>query len=232
MRFARTTTTTGEPSAIVLALKAGQFVSKIKTLQDKKRLSYEHDRRNTYGENQKSSRKNIPRSKQLSHQDERRSVRQALIAAQGDITEDVADEAQSQALQKGSIKKLNAFRKSADRPLGKSSSVDCAGRRAEMIIIRKRIGAGEAIGRSVGRFIGRSRARRTAGFPPLRIRATHIPARRQESVLLPPQQASPPDHDLRSPKPNMLPQSAQKFEYACQPTCTKVNEVVRKIGLL
>jgi len=143
VRFARTGTTTGEPSAIVLALKAGQFVSKIKTLQDKKRLSYEHDRRNTYGENQKSSRKNIPRSKQLSHQDERRSVRQALIAAQGDITEDVADEAQSQALQKGRIKKLNAFRKSADRPLGKSSSVDCAGRRAEIIIIRKRIGAGE-----------------------------------------------------------------------------------------
>jgi hypothetical protein len=58
-------------------------VSKVKTPQQKKRLSYQHDRRNTYGENQKSSRKNIPRSKQLSHQDERRSVRQALIAAQG-----------------------------------------------------------------------------------------------------------------------------------------------------
>jgi hypothetical protein len=98
-------------------------VSKVKTPQEKKRLSYEHDRRNTYGENQKSSRKNIPRSKQLSHQDERRTVRQALIPAQGaqgggGVADEVADEAQSQALRKGRMKKLKAFRKSPDRPLG------------------------------------------------------------------------------------------------------------------
>jgi hypothetical protein len=95
-----------------------QSVSKVKTPQEKKRLSYGHDRRNTYGENQKSSRKNIPRSKQLSHQDERRAVRQALIPAHGSIADEVADDAQSQALRKGRIKKLNAFRKSPDRPLG------------------------------------------------------------------------------------------------------------------
>ena len=93
-------------------------MSKIKTPQQKKRQSYEHDRRNTYGENQKSSRKNIPRSKQRSHQDERRSVRQVLVVAQGGILEEAADEAQSQALRKGRIKKLKAFRKSQDRPLG------------------------------------------------------------------------------------------------------------------
>jgi len=93
-------------------------VSKVKTPQDKKRQSYKNDRRNTYGENQKSSRKNIPRSKQLSHQDERRSVRQVLIAAQGSIEEEVADNAQSQALGKGRMKKLKAFRKSPDQPLG------------------------------------------------------------------------------------------------------------------
>jgi hypothetical protein len=93
-------------------------LSTIKTPQDKKRQSYQHDRRNTYGENQKSSRKNIPRSKQRSHQDERRSVRQVLGAAQGDIASEVADEAQSQALVKGRMKKLQAFRKSPDRPLG------------------------------------------------------------------------------------------------------------------
>ncbi|MHC2522796.1 hypothetical protein [Bradyrhizobium diazoefficiens] len=56
-------------------------MSKVKTPREKKQLSYANDRRNTYGENQKSSRKNIPRSKQLSHQDERRAVRQTLIAA-------------------------------------------------------------------------------------------------------------------------------------------------------
>jgi hypothetical protein len=93
-------------------------VSKVKTPQQKKQLSYEHDRRNTHGENQKSSRKNIPRSKQRSHQDERRSVRQTLIATQSVPTEDVVDETQSQALKKGRIKKLQAFRKSPDRPLG------------------------------------------------------------------------------------------------------------------
>jgi hypothetical protein len=94
-------------------------LSKVKTPQDKKRQSYEHDRRNRYGENQKSSRKNIPRSKQRSHQDERRSVRQVLSSAQGSIASEVADEAQSQALIKGRMKKLNGFRKSPDRPLGK-----------------------------------------------------------------------------------------------------------------
>jgi hypothetical protein len=93
-------------------------VSKVKSPSDKKRQSYELDRRNTYGENQKSSRKNIPRSKQRSHQDERRSVRQVLVSAQGGVTGEVADEAQSQALIKGRIKKLKGFRKSPDTPLG------------------------------------------------------------------------------------------------------------------
>jgi hypothetical protein len=93
-------------------------LSKVKTPQDKKSQSYEHDRRNRYGENQKSSRKNIPRSKQRSHQDERRSIRQVLSSAQRSIAGEAADEAQSQALIKGRIKKLRGFRKSPDTPLG------------------------------------------------------------------------------------------------------------------
>ena len=93
-------------------------MSKAKTPQEKKRLSYEHDRRNTYGENHKSSRKNIPRSKQLSHQDERRAVRQARISTLGAVADEAADEAQSRALRTGRLKKLSAFRKSPDRPLG------------------------------------------------------------------------------------------------------------------
>jgi chorismate-pyruvate lyase len=102
-------------------------MSKVRTPQQKKRLSYEHDRRNTYGENQKSSRKNIPRSKQISHQEERRSVRQVLVAAQGGV----ADEAQSQVLRKGRMKKLKAFRKSPDRPLGEVIERRLHRRRAE-----------------------------------------------------------------------------------------------------
>jgi hypothetical protein len=93
-------------------------MSKVKTPQEKKRLSYKNDRRNTYGENQKSSRKNIPRSKQNSHQEERRSVRQALLVAEGNIADEASDEAQSQALRKGRLKKLRAFRKRPDESLG------------------------------------------------------------------------------------------------------------------
>ena len=93
-------------------------MSKVKTPQEKKQLSYAHDRRNTYGENQKSSRKNIPRSKQLSHQAERRTVRQSLVFAEGDVADEVADEAQSQVLRKGRMQRLWAFRKSPDTPLG------------------------------------------------------------------------------------------------------------------
>jgi hypothetical protein len=93
-------------------------VSKVKTPREKKRLSYELDRRNTYGENQKSSRKNIPRSKQVSHQAERRVVRQALIEAQGRVADECSDEAQSQVLRKGRLQRLWAFRKTPDTPLG------------------------------------------------------------------------------------------------------------------
>lgn len=49
-----------------------------KTPQEKKRLSYEHDRRNAYGENDKSSRKNIPRSKQRAAQAYRSKTKQLL----------------------------------------------------------------------------------------------------------------------------------------------------------
>jgi hypothetical protein len=106
-------------------------MSKVKTPQQKKRLSYAHDRRNTYGENQKSSRKNIPKSKQRSHQEERRSVRQVLVGAQGGVAEEAADEAQSQTLRTGRIKKLKAFRKSPDRPLGEVIERRVRRRRAE-----------------------------------------------------------------------------------------------------
>jgi len=107
-------------------------MSKLKTPQEKKRQSYEHDRRNTYGENQKSSRKNVPRSKQLSHQDERRSVRQVLIVAQGEFSSELADDAQSQTLVKSRMKKLKGFRKSADSPLGDVVKERLLRRRAEM----------------------------------------------------------------------------------------------------
>jgi len=53
------------------------------TPQEKKRLSYERDRRNAYGENDKASRKNIPRSKRLAVRSARRFVSLALVVVRG-----------------------------------------------------------------------------------------------------------------------------------------------------
>lgn len=53
-------------------------MSKIKNPGEKKRLSFKRDRRNTFGENSKSSRKNIAKGKQRRHMDERRGVAQIL----------------------------------------------------------------------------------------------------------------------------------------------------------
>ena len=94
-------------------------MSKVKSPDEKKKLSYARDRRNTYGENQKSSRKNIPRSKQIAHQEERRSARQILSSAQGEIDSDAVDRAQSETMTQSRIKRLNSFRKTPDTPLKK-----------------------------------------------------------------------------------------------------------------
>lgn len=51
--------------------------------QDKKRLSYARDRRNNYGENDKSSRRNIARSKRIPNRANRRLASTLLRAATG-----------------------------------------------------------------------------------------------------------------------------------------------------
>jgi hypothetical protein len=55
-----------------------------------KRLSYERDTRNTYGENSKSSRKNVRRRKRLVNRTNRRQQQLALVTVQGAVTEDDA----------------------------------------------------------------------------------------------------------------------------------------------
>ena len=60
-----------------------------KSPQEKKQLSYTKDRRNFYGENDKSSRKNIPRNKRNRHRSERQRGQQQLSAALGAVDEDV-----------------------------------------------------------------------------------------------------------------------------------------------
>jgi len=86
-----------------------------KTPQQKKRLALKKDRRNTYGENAKSSRKNIPRSKALSHRAARHGAKAGLTTlADGD---DANAETMESTLSQPRLQKGN-WRKTADTPLG------------------------------------------------------------------------------------------------------------------
>jgi len=72
----------------------GSFMNTVRNPEEKKRLSLARDRRNRYGENSKSSRKNIQRRKQLRHTDERRSAGEALGRLKGSVQEEEATEAE------------------------------------------------------------------------------------------------------------------------------------------
>ena len=86
-----------------------------RTPQEKKRLSLKKDRRNTYGENDKSSRKNIPLSKALSHRKVRHKAKDdlhKLATADEAKAETVESTLATARLQKG------WWRKWPDTPLG------------------------------------------------------------------------------------------------------------------
>jgi hypothetical protein len=70
-----------------------------RTPQEKKTLSLSKDRRNTYGENSKSSRKNIPLSKALAQRQVRHKANQELdaIASRDDERVDVTESTLSKA---------------------------------------------------------------------------------------------------------------------------------------
>jgi hypothetical protein len=82
--------------------------------QEKKALSYARDRRNVYGENDKSSRKNIPRRKRLVNKANRHAALQALAAAAGPADPELAELAEIRLL--GARTKV--WRKHLDLPLG------------------------------------------------------------------------------------------------------------------
>lgn len=90
-------------------------MGKRKSPQEKKRLSYSKDRRNWYGENDKSSRKNIARNKRNRQRSERHGAQQQLSAAVGPVDESVEmalDERLARA------RRGNRWRKSPDAQLG------------------------------------------------------------------------------------------------------------------
>ena len=93
-------------------------MSKITSPSEKKALILELDRRNAYGENAKSSRKNIPRSKQRSHQQERRVVGRILDGLAADPEPDDVFAAEGAAKAAARAQKLGGFKKEPDTSLG------------------------------------------------------------------------------------------------------------------
>lgn len=90
-------------------------MKKRRSPQEKKRLSYSKDRRNWYGENDKSSRKTIPRSKRIRHRSERHSQQQQLSVALGSVDESV-EAVLAERLAK--TRRSNRWRKFPDTQLG------------------------------------------------------------------------------------------------------------------
>jgi hypothetical protein len=98
-------------------MRLGRIVSKLKSPQEKKTASLDHDRRNTYGENDKSSRKNIPKSKQLSHQAERKAANQPLGKLRTAVSEDDEAAVELESRVRAIEKRRNGFRKRPDASL-------------------------------------------------------------------------------------------------------------------
>ncbi len=115
--------------------------------QEKKQLSYLKDRRNGYGENQKSSRKNIPRSKRAGHHALRRGEQLALERLRA--FDGTVDDSEVRFARR----RTGQWRKSADTPLGEMVAYRLE-RRAELGI--------DAAPRNQGRLerVRRHRARR------------------------------------------------------------------------
>lgn len=88
------------------------------TPQEKKRLSYAHDRRNIYRENSKASRKAIPLRKKADRRDDRHAATKAVHAVLP--TEDLLsdDSAENRIAAHQAKKKRTKWRKTPDAPLG------------------------------------------------------------------------------------------------------------------
>jgi hypothetical protein len=85
-----------------------------KSPQEKKALSYAKDRRNGYGENDKSSRKAIPRRKAAENRGSRRKVTRSLSEMQ---RLDEAGAALVESSARNGMERVGGFKKKADIPL-------------------------------------------------------------------------------------------------------------------
>jgi hypothetical protein len=94
-------------------LREEEIQMRRKTPQQKKAESYAYDRRNTYGENDKASRKGIPRRRQNRAQTERRIAREELAGPEAAYDEVRLD----RMLDRVALKRRKAWRKKPDQPL-------------------------------------------------------------------------------------------------------------------
>jgi hypothetical protein len=86
--------------------------------QEKKALSYAKDRRNDYGENDKSSRKRIRRNKRVPNRADRHREHQVLAIAAGiRVLDEVVEQAEAKLLAKKSMWMTKRWRKYRDAPL-------------------------------------------------------------------------------------------------------------------
>lgn len=89
--------------------------------QEKKALSYAKDRRNLYGENDKSSRKNIRRNKRIPHRADRHRYHQGLAAAAGSSPDNELIERATERLNTEKSKRVTmCWHKHPDRPLAEA----------------------------------------------------------------------------------------------------------------
>lgn len=92
-------------------------MSKIRNPQEKKRLRLSKDRRNCYGENDKSSRKNIKRNKRLEKKGIRVERRRLSVLKGAGVSEHESSLTESGVLSREKYKKVCGFKKFSDRPL-------------------------------------------------------------------------------------------------------------------
>jgi hypothetical protein len=85
--------------------------------QEKKALSYAKDRRNDYGENDKSSRRNIRRNKRTPNRADRHREHQLLAGAIGPVAAEAAEGLEGRLLAKKSMWFTKRWRKWRDAPL-------------------------------------------------------------------------------------------------------------------
>ena len=93
-------------------------MSKLKTPREKKLASLALDARNVYGENDKASRKLVPRRKQEGHQAIRRASKQPLQSIASGIGEDELAQKEAEVKTREIVERRKAFKKRPDAPLG------------------------------------------------------------------------------------------------------------------